>query len=96
VREPIESCGRCADGWVCEDHPDQAYGHGCGGAGMPCESPDCRFSILKTGLVCPSCRQAMGTIETQTNRLIAFTCKGCAYQWRAETRRVAGQRRELQ
>jgi hypothetical protein len=32
----------CAEGWVCEDHPDQPYEHdGCVGAGMLCQNPDC-------------------------------------------------------
>lgn len=37
--EPPTSC--CDEGWVCEDHPDRPMGHGCGGAGMPCEASSC-------------------------------------------------------
>jgi hypothetical protein len=33
---------RCANGWVCEFHPDQSMHHDdCGGAGAPC--PDCNW-----------------------------------------------------
>jgi len=29
-------------GWVCEDHPDQPWGHdGCGAAGELCTNPEC-------------------------------------------------------
>ena len=73
MKEPTDSCGRCADGWVCETYPDAPVGHEvCGGAGIPCENPECRHSIRRAGLVCPSCRRAIGTIETQTARVIAF------------------------
>ena len=42
---------------ICEAHPDQPFPHGnCAGPGMPCENPDCAFSIKRTGLVCPRCR----------------------------------------
>ena len=40
----------CNDGWVCEDHPDQPVSHqvpkdqrACGGAGMPCTNPKCKY-----------------------------------------------------
>lgn len=34
----LSSCPICAGtGWICENHPDQPFGHaGCGGAGGPC------------------------------------------------------------
>jgi hypothetical protein len=39
--EQVRGCP-CADGWVCEDHPDQPPQHdGCGAAGMLCHNPDC-------------------------------------------------------
>ena len=94
MTEPTGSCGRCLDGWICEDHPDQPWGHGCGGAGMPCENENCAFSVLNTGVVCPSCRQAVGSIELETHRVISFTCKDCGYQWYAEQHRAARQRRQ--
>jgi hypothetical protein len=80
------TCGRCADGWVCEDHPDQPHGHdGCDGAGEPCPNLQCPYSIKRTGLVCPQCRQSMGDIEHQTERVIRFKCRSCAHQWWAKT-----------
>jgi hypothetical protein len=34
----------CADGWICEGHPTEAWQHdGCEAAGMPC--PICRPSL---------------------------------------------------
>ena len=86
----VQSCGQCADGWRCELHPGQPMGHGgCTGSGMPCENPACGYSIKKTGLVCPSGRQAFGEIETQTSRVIRFKCKSCSYHWFAETAHVS-------
>lgn len=83
----MKGCGQCADCWMCETHPGKPQNHdSCGGAGMPCENPACDYSIKKTGLVCPSCRNAMGKIETQTARVIAFKCDYCTYQWFTETR----------
>ena len=61
-----------------------------------CENPACRYSIKRTALVCPSCRQVTGTIETQTTRVIAFGWPMCGYRWYAETGHVARQRRHLQ
>ena len=32
----------CFKGWVCEDHPNQSWGHkSCGGAGELCRNPQC-------------------------------------------------------
>jgi len=32
----------CADGWICEEHPDQPWPHGnCTGPEAPCAAPDC-------------------------------------------------------
>jgi hypothetical protein len=91
------SCGQCADGWICEEHPHRPWPHDdCSWPRMPCENPDCRYSIKKTGLVCPSCRRATRTIELQTNRVIGFSCEDCGYYWRAERGRVARQHRHWQ
>jgi len=85
-----EGCGGCDGGWVCEVHPDQAAGHnGCDGAGMPCENEACRYSIKKTGLVCPSCRAATGTIRRQTSRVIRFKCTSCWYEWLVQARNIS-------
>jgi transposase-like protein len=56
----------------------------CGGAGMPCQNPECRFSVTRTGLVCPKCRRSHGEIEMETHRVIRFRCKSCRYEWYAE------------
>ena len=49
-----QTCGKCADGWICEEHPDKPWPHDdCSGPGVPCENPACDFSILTAGLVCP-------------------------------------------
>ena len=35
-----QTCGRCADGWICEEHPDKPWPHDhCYGPGVPCENP---------------------------------------------------------
>ena len=45
-------CGKCDNGWICEEHPDLPWPHDdCGGPGVPCENPACDFSIIATGLV---------------------------------------------
>jgi hypothetical protein len=87
MREQL-GCGQCKEGWICEDHPDQAMGHEhCGGAGMPCQNPACAFSIEHTGFVCPKCRRSQGEIEFQSTRVTRFKCRGCAYVWWAEDKR---------
>jgi hypothetical protein len=41
AQEDKQICS-CAEGWVCEDHPDRPWQHDrCGGAGMLCQNPDC-------------------------------------------------------
>ncbi len=38
IFKACEACG--GEGWVCEDHPNKAWGEGdgcCGGAGIPCK-----------------------------------------------------------
>jgi hypothetical protein len=45
----VKACGQCADGWVCEIHPDEPWTHhvnlaeACGVA-MACMNPTCRLS----------------------------------------------------
>ena len=44
------TCGKCDNGWICEEHPDLPWPHDdCGGPGVPCENPACDFSIIATG-----------------------------------------------
>jgi hypothetical protein len=34
----------CAEGWICETHPDRPWPHDdCAGPGMPCLDPHCHF-----------------------------------------------------
>lgn len=34
----VHACQDCADGWVCEAHPNLPWQHdGCGAAGAPCQ-----------------------------------------------------------
>jgi hypothetical protein len=43
-KEKVKSLlnGPCYWGWVCEDHPNQPWGHrGCGAAGELCKNPRC-------------------------------------------------------
>jgi hypothetical protein len=82
----MPTCGKCLDGWICEEHPDKPWPHdGCAGPGVPCDNPFCDFSIIRTGLVCPACRRSQGEIKTQTHRVIGFSCRECGYQWYADT-----------
>ena len=38
---PMATC-HCAEGWVCEDHPDRPWAHDhCAEPAMPCATPDC-------------------------------------------------------
>jgi hypothetical protein len=57
----MKTCGQCADGWVCEIHPDEPLTHhvnlaeACGLA-MPCTNPTCPLSWVNevhpdTGLI---------------------------------------------
>jgi hypothetical protein len=62
---PELECGKCAEGLICEQHPELPWPHDdCAGPRMPCEKPACPCRIdmrpVKTsgGLVCPQCRQA--------------------------------------
>lgn len=53
-RKPATGCNRCADGWICEQHPDQPWPHArtanptdlCSGPGVPC--PTCRACTCTT------------------------------------------------
>ena len=41
------TCGKCDNGWICEEQPDLSVPHDdCGGPGVPCENPACDFSII--------------------------------------------------
>jgi hypothetical protein len=32
----------CAEGWICEEHPDRPHPHDdCAGPGDPCDNPNC-------------------------------------------------------
>ena len=61
ISSAIRSCGQCADGWVCEIHPDAPLVHhvdqaeACGVA-MACTNPTCLLSWAnetdpETGLI---------------------------------------------
>jgi DNA-directed RNA polymerase subunit RPC12/RpoP len=84
------TCGKCTNGWICEAHPDRAWPHDdCEGPGMPCDVPTCPYRIdlrpvmTRTGLVCPSCRQPVATVErTMTGLLLA--CPACGNRWSAD------------
>jgi hypothetical protein len=40
MSDPQLTCGKCDDGWICEQHPDRPWPHdACAGAGMPCDMP---------------------------------------------------------
>ena len=59
------TCGKCDNGWICEEHPDLPWPHDdCGRPGVPCANPARDFSIIATGLVCPSCHRAQGEIKS--------------------------------
>ena len=46
------TCGKCDNGWICEEHPERPWPHDdCGRPGVRCENPECDFSIVATGLV---------------------------------------------
>ena len=74
-------CERCDEGWLCEEHPDQPYGHeGCEGTAMQCDAPGCKWP-KRTGLVGPECKGIFGVIETQTPTLITFWYQACDHRW---------------
>ena len=42
MSEQSKSCGRCKDGWICEEHPIELWPHDdCAGPGMQCPNPEC-------------------------------------------------------
>lgn len=86
------ACGQCADGWICEQHPYQPWPHDdCAGPRMPCENPNCphrwrtvpRETARRTALRCPSCRQALVVIESDTPPVLVMRCRGCGHRWQA-------------
>ena len=90
------TCGKCDNGWICEEHPDQPWPHqNCAGPGMPCDVPTCPYRIdlrpvkTRTGLVCARCRQTVATIQDDGAGTVIFRCPRCEYRWstdRAATR----------
>ena len=71
------TCGKCDEGWICEQHPDLPWPHDdCGGPGMRCDVPTCPHRIDRrpvttaTGLVCPQCRQPVARVERVTQGLV--------------------------
>ena len=87
-----ESCGKCAEGWICEQHPDQPWPHDdCVGPGMPCREPDCPYRINTkpvptfTRLLCPHRRKPVATImENQVPSVLVFLCPACGNRWSAK------------
>jgi len=49
--------------------------------------PNCPYRIdlrplkSRTGLVCPSCRQPVATIEDEDAGAVIFHCPRCCYRW---------------
>jgi hypothetical protein len=90
MNDPTASCGKCADGWICEEHPDRPWPHDdCAGPGKPCDGPSCQYRIdtrpvkTRTGLVCPQCRQPVAIVENRTARSLVFECPACGNRWSA-------------
>ena len=84
------TCGKCNDGWICEEHPDLPWPHDdcAGGPGMPCDVPTCPFRIdlrpvkTFTGVVSPQCRQPVVRAERVTQGLL-LECPECGNRWSA-------------
>lgn len=78
----MKTCGHCLEGWVCEDHPDLPVDHdraACGGAGMPCEHPDCP---PVTDIFCRACRRPVAILEDASPLgLLVFRCPACDNVW---------------
>ena len=84
------TCGKCDNGWICEEHPNQPWPHDdCSGPGVPCDVPRCPYLIdlrpvqTYSGLVCPSCRQPVATVESASSGSL-FECPECGNRWSAE------------
>jgi hypothetical protein len=84
---PSLTCGKCDNGWICKEHPDQPWPHDdCAGPGIPCDVPTCPYRIdvrpvhTQTGLVCPNCRQPVAQVERTTSGLL-FECPRCGNRW---------------
>jgi hypothetical protein len=44
VRQQPQMICHCAEGWICEEHPDQPWPHDdCAGPGTRCENTDCSW-----------------------------------------------------
>jgi len=75
----MTGCGQCDCGVICEEHPHMSWPHDdCAGPGVPCTNPDCAYSIVRTGLISPKCRQSYGVIQMETHRVIRFRCSRVA------------------
>jgi DNA-directed RNA polymerase subunit RPC12/RpoP len=81
------TCGKCADGWICEEHPDLPWPHdNCLGPGVPCDVPTCPYRIdtrpvhTYSGLVCPTCREPVERVADDSG-LLVFQCPHCGQRW---------------
>jgi hypothetical protein len=46
MSKPTLSCGKCNEGWICEEHPDQPWPHqNCAGPAIPCDVVTCAYRI---------------------------------------------------
>ena len=70
------TCGHCANGWRCEDHPSAPAGHdGCLGASVACRDPACP---AVTYIPCLGCKRPVA-VATPMGQGFMFTCPACGY-----------------
>ena len=63
MTERTKTCGKCLEGWICEQHPALPWPHPdpsqpdgvCAGPGIPCDAPNCTYSLA---LLTPEERRA--------------------------------------
>jgi hypothetical protein len=49
--------------------------------GIPADS---RPKVLRTGLICPQCREPVAIVENRLPHTLVFWCPACDHRWSAD------------
>lgn len=92
------NCSRCnGTGWVCDEHPNELWNHGCGGAGLQCDicqsgdgRPEMRAGCKSIASVDDEPAEPRSAVPKERGSVRNVTIAGDPMTYHCEVRTLAG------